>query len=64
MERTRGWLFGLGLVACVLAIGFGTAWAQGKPESSVVVYSAADSDMVNAVAGAFEKKYPGVKCNF
>ncbi len=61
MERTRGWLMRLGLAACVLAVVLGTAWAQGKPENSVVVYSAADSDMVNAVAAAFEKKYPGVK---
>ena len=61
MELTRRWLVGLGVTACVLAVVLGTAWAQGKPESSVVVYSAADADMVNTVAAAFEKKYPGVK---
>ena len=42
---------GLGAVVCVLAIVIGTAWAQGKPEDSVVVYSAA-ADMVNTVAAA------------
>ncbi|MCK7490288.1 MAG: hypothetical protein MZU79_08950 [Anaerotruncus sp.] len=41
----------------------GTAGAQGKPESSVVVYSAADADMVNSVVAAFEKKYPGIKAS-
>jgi len=61
MGRARGWFMGVLLVACVLAIVVGAAWAQGKPEDSVVVYSAADADMVNAVAAAFEKKYPGIK---
>ena len=61
MGRTGGWLMGLGVVACVLAIVLGTAWAQGKPEDSVVVYSAADADMVNTVAAAFQKKYPAIK---
>jgi iron(III) transport system substrate-binding protein len=61
MGRARGWFIGVLLVACVLAIVVGAAWAQGKPEDSVVVYSAADADMVNAVAAAFEKKYPGIK---
>ena len=61
MGRTGGWLMGLGVVACVLAIVLGTAWAQGKPEDSVVVYSAADADMVNSVAAAFQKKYPAIK---
>ena len=61
MGRTRGWLMGVGVVVCVLAIVLGTAWAQGKPEDSVVVYSAADADMVNAVAAAFQKKYTAIK---
>lgn len=61
MNRMRGWLVGTGLVAVVLALAFGTCWAQGAPESSVVVYSAADADMVNLVAAAFEKKYPSIK---
>jgi iron(III) transport system substrate-binding protein len=54
-------MMGFGVVACVLAIVLGTAWAQGKPEDSVVVYSAADADMVNRVAAAFQKKYPAIK---
>lgn len=61
MGRTRGWLVGILAIAGLLALFLGTAWAQGKPEDSVVVYSAADADMVNAVAAAFEKKYPGTK---
>lgn len=61
MRRTRTWASGVCLVSCVLAAVAGMAWAQGKPEGSVVVYSAADADMVNAVAAAFEKKYPAIK---
>ncbi|HSB72448.1 MAG TPA: extracellular solute-binding protein [Candidatus Methylomirabilis sp.] len=61
MGRARGWLVGILAIAGLLALYFGSAWAQGKPEDSVVVYSAADADMVNAVAAAFEKKYPGIK---
>ncbi len=61
MERTRGWLVAVSVVACTLGVVLGTAWAQGKPEDSVVVYSAADADMVNAVVAAFEKKYAGIK---
>lgn len=61
MERTGKWVLGIWLVLCVLAVMAGPAWAQGKPEDSVVVYSAADADMVNAVVAAFEKKYPGTK---
>lgn len=61
MRRTSGWLSVVGVIAAVLAMVIGTAQAQGKPEDSVVVYSAADSDMVNAVVAAFGKKYPTVK---
>ncbi|MBI3086164.1 MAG: extracellular solute-binding protein [candidate division NC10 bacterium] len=61
MGRTRGWIVGMCLVACFLAVAAGTAGAQGRPEDSVVVYSAADADMVNAVVAAFEKKYPAIK---
>ena len=61
MRRGRQWLSVIGVCTSVLAIMVGTAVAQGKPESSVVVYSAADADMVNSVVAAFEKKYPGVK---
>src|SRR5512142_2770977 len=61
MGRARGWFLGVLAIACILSVVVGTAWAQGKPEDSVVVYSAADADMVNAVAAAFEKKYQGTK---
>ncbi len=61
MGRRRGWLWGMWLIACVLVMVAGTAMAQGKPEDSVVVYSAADADMVNTVAAAFGKKYPSIK---
>ncbi len=61
MGRTRKWVSGICLVVCILAVVSGMAWAQGRPEDSVVVYSAADDDMVNAVVAAFEKKYPGIK---
>lgn len=56
MGRTRKWVPGICLFLCVLAVRTGMAWGQGKPEDSVVVYSAADADMVNAVVAAFEKK--------
>jgi iron(III) transport system substrate-binding protein len=61
MGRAGKWVVGFCLVSCVLAIMTGQSWSQGKPEDSVVVYSAADADMVNAVVAAFEKKYPGTK---
>jgi iron(III) transport system substrate-binding protein len=61
MRRTRGWLVGVAVVASILAVTVGATWAQGNPENSVVVYSAADADMVNAGVAAFEKKYPGIK---
>jgi iron(III) transport system substrate-binding protein len=63
MRRSRGWLVGLGVLACIVGLAVPAAWAQGKPENSVVVYSAADSDMVNAAVAAFEKKYPGTKAS-
>lgn len=63
MGRTRRWVLGICLVLCVLAVIAGPAWAQGKPEDSVVVYSAADADMVNSVVAAFEKKNPGIKAS-
>ena len=63
MGRTRQWVLGICLVLCVLALITGPVWAQGKPEASVVVYSAADSDMVNSVVAAFEKKNPGIKAS-
>jgi iron(III) transport system substrate-binding protein len=63
MVRSRSWVWALGLIVAVLAAGSGTGWAQGQPESSVVVYSAADADMVNAMVAGFEKKYPGTKAS-
>ena len=63
MGRTRRKLWAIGMVACLLALVTGMAMAQGKPEDSVVVYSAADADMVNSVVAAFEKKYPGIKAS-
>ena len=61
MRRPCGWLSRIGLIVCVLAVLAGAAWAQGKPEGSVVVYSAFDANGVNAVVAAFEKKYPAIK---
>ena len=61
MGRAGKWILGICFVSCVLAIMTSQSWSQGKPEDSVVVYSAADADMVNAVVAAFEKKYPGTK---
>jgi iron(III) transport system substrate-binding protein len=62
MRAARRWAAWVALVvACGLVAGL--AAAQGKPEDAVVVYSAADSDMVNAVVAAFQQKYPGVKAS-
>jgi iron(III) transport system substrate-binding protein len=61
MVRSRGWMWVMGLVVAGLAATSGMARAQGQPENSVVVYSAADADMVNVMVAGFEKKYPGVK---
>jgi len=63
MGWTRRWVLGICLALCVLALIAGPAWAQGKAEDSVVVYSAADADMVNSVVAAFEKKNPGIKAS-
>ena len=41
----------------------GPAAGQGKPEDQVVVYSAADADMVNAMVAAFQAKYPAIKAS-
>ena len=53
----------LAVAAGWVGLGASVASAQGKPEDSVVVYSAADSDMVNATVAAFQKKYPGIKAS-
>ena len=63
MDRPHGWMWAVGLMVGALMVSVGVAWAQGQPENSVVVYSAADADMVNSVVAAFEKKYPGVKAS-
>lgn len=68
MRATRrfGWagrMAGLAVAVGLAVAGFGAgaASAQGKPEDSVVVYSAADADMVNAMVAAFQQKHPGVR---
>jgi iron(III) transport system substrate-binding protein len=63
MDRPHGWIWTVGLIVGVVIVSAGVAWAQGQPENSVVVYSAADADMVNSVVAAFEKKYSGVKAS-
>ncbi|HEV8309134.1 MAG TPA: extracellular solute-binding protein [Methylomirabilota bacterium] len=57
----RGWWAALMVVAGFGSLSASGAGAQGKPEDSVVVYSAADADMVNAMVTAFQQKHPGVK---
>jgi iron(III) transport system substrate-binding protein len=56
MRRT-GWL----LVGILVLGVVGLAAGQGKPEDTVVVYSAADADMVNSMVAAFQQKHPGIK---
>ncbi len=62
MRDASRWIWWAGLVLA-LGMAAGPAGAQGKPEDSVVVYSAADADMVNAVVAGFQQKYPGVKAS-
>jgi iron(III) transport system substrate-binding protein len=58
MQRT-GWL-----LVSILVLGVvGLAAGQGKPEDAVVVYSAADADMVNAMVAAFQQKHPAIKAS-
>ena len=54
---------GLVLAGVLVLIGWtaGPAAGQGAPETEVVVYSAADADMVNATVAAFQQKYPAIK---
>jgi iron(III) transport system substrate-binding protein len=61
MKRSWGGVLVAGLAALAVTVGAVAVQAQGKPESSVVVYSAFDAHGVNAVVAAFEKKYPGIK---
>jgi iron(III) transport system substrate-binding protein len=51
------------LAALAVAIGPGgdPALGQGRPEDAVVVYSAADADMVNAMVALFQQKHPAIK---
>jgi iron(III) transport system substrate-binding protein len=52
------------LLVSILVLGVvGLAGAQGKPEDAVVVYSAADADMVNAMVAAFQQKHPAIKAS-
>ncbi len=52
------------LLVVVLVLGvIQPAFAQGKPEDAVVIYSAADADMVNATVTAFQQKHPGIKAS-
>jgi len=66
MRQMRGrsrCLFGIAFAAMLVSIGWssGPAFGQGAPEAEVVVYSAADADMVNAMVAAFQQKYPAIK---
>jgi iron(III) transport system substrate-binding protein len=59
----RTWGAVLTSVVVFVAAMAGPAAGQGKPEDQVVVYSAADADMVNAMVAAFQQKYPAVKAS-
>ena len=65
MTGTRRRVCGVTLVGALVWMGLvaGPVAAQGKPEDQVVVYSAADADMVNAMVAAFQQKYPAVKAS-
>jgi iron(III) transport system substrate-binding protein len=61
MGTTRG-ACRIALARALVWIGLmGSASGQAKPEDQVVVYSAADADMVNSMVAAFQQKYPAVK---
>jgi iron(III) transport system substrate-binding protein len=65
MSGTTRRAMGIAMIAGLAWIG-GTASpaaGQGKAEDQVVVYSAADADMVNAMVAAFQQKYPAVKAS-
>ncbi len=63
MGRGSRWVMGVAFGIALAWAGWmaGSAWAQGEPEDAVVVYSAADADMVNAMVAAFQQRYPSVK---
>ncbi len=65
MRTTMRRLCGIALAGVLTWVGLGAepANAQGKPEDQVVVYSAADADMVNAMVAAFQAKYPAIKAS-
>lgn len=65
MKETRRRTWGIGLAGALAWGGLmaGPAAGQGKPEDQVVVYSAADADMVNSMVAAFQQKYPAVKAS-
>ncbi len=65
MKTTMRRLCGIALAGVLTWVGLGAepANAQGKPEDQVVVYSAADADMVNAMVAAFQAKYPAIKAS-
>lgn len=65
MSRTARGAWGRVLVCVLVLVGLmaGSAAGQGKPEDQVVVYSAADADMVNAMVAAFQVKYPAIKAS-
>jgi iron(III) transport system substrate-binding protein len=63
MNGTSRRVFGIAFAGLLASFAWmvGTAAGQGKPEDQVVVYSAADADMVNAMVAAFQQKYPAIK---
>jgi iron(III) transport system substrate-binding protein len=65
MDGTKRKALGIALAGALAWIGSMAepAAGQGKPEDQVVVYSAADADMVNAMVAAFQQKYPGIKAS-
>jgi iron(III) transport system substrate-binding protein len=65
MSRTARGAWGMVLMGVLVLVGLmaGPAAGQGKPEDQVVVYSAADADMVNAMVAAFQLKYPAIKAS-
>lgn len=65
MTGTMRRMCGVAVAGALVWVGLvaGPAAGQGKPEGEVVVYSAADADMVNAMVAAFQQKYPAIKAS-
>jgi iron(III) transport system substrate-binding protein len=59
--RRMAWAMALAVAVAGGSLLPGAAAGQAKPEDQVVVYSAADADMVNAMVAAFQQKHPGIK---